>query len=55
LLQKNPKPTDEQIRGELEPHLCRCGTHMRILRAVHRAIRLMDTAEVAPLTERSAQ
>ena len=38
LLQRNPKPTDEQIRAELEPHLCRCGTHMRILRAVHRAI-----------------
>ena len=37
LLQKNSKPTDEQIRAELEPHLCRCGTHMRILRAVHRA------------------
>ena len=32
-----PKPTDEEIRAELEPHLCRCGTHMRILRAVHRA------------------
>ena len=38
LLQRNSKPTDEQIRAELEPHLCRCGTHMRILRAVHRAI-----------------
>jgi nicotinate dehydrogenase subunit A len=47
LLQKNPKPTDERIRAELEPHLCRCGTHMRILRAVHRAIRLMDTADAA--------
>ena len=37
LLERNSKPTDEQIRAELEPHLCRCGTHMRILRAVHRA------------------
>jgi len=46
LLQKNPKPTDAQIRAELEPHLCRCGTHMRILRAVHRAAHLMDTAEL---------
>jgi aerobic-type carbon monoxide dehydrogenase small subunit (CoxS/CutS family) len=55
LLQRNAKPTDEQIRGELEPHLCRCGTHMRILRAVHRAGRLMDTADAAPVTERSAQ
>jgi nicotinate dehydrogenase subunit A len=55
LLQRNAKPTDEQIRSELEPHLCRCGTHMRILRAVHRASRLMDTADAAPATERSAQ
>src|SRR3954467_768682 len=47
LLQKNTKPTDEQIRAELEPHLCRCGTHMRILRAVHRAARLMDTADAS--------
>src|SRR5260370_16121980 len=45
LLQRNSKPTDEQIRAELEPHLCRCGTHMRILRAVHRAARLMATRE----------
>ncbi len=48
LLQRNSKPTDEQIRAELEPNLCRCGTHMRILRAVHRAARLMDTAELSP-------
>src|ERR1700738_75867 len=47
LLQKNAKPTDEQIRAELEPHLCRCGTHMRILRAVHRAASLMDTADAS--------
>jgi len=39
LLQKNSKPTDEQIRAELEPHLCRCGTHGRIIRAVLRAAR----------------
>jgi nicotinate dehydrogenase subunit A len=55
LLQKNPKPTDQQIRAELEPHLCRCGTHMRILRAVHRAIRLMDTADAASVAPRRAQ
>ena len=54
LLQRNPKPTDEQIRSELEPHLCRCGTHMRILRAVHRASRLMDTADASSATQRSA-
>ena len=48
LLQRNSKPTDEQIRAELELNLCRCGTHMRILRAVHRASRLMQTADAAP-------
>ena len=49
LLQKNSKPTDEQIRAELEPHLCRCGTHMRILRAVHRAAALMQTADASAI------
>jgi len=55
LLQKNPRPTDEQIRAELAPNLCRCGTHMRILRAVHRAVRLMDSAELSPTTQGSAR
>ncbi len=41
LLQHNPHPTDVEIRDELAPNLCRCGTHTRILRAVHRAARLM--------------
>jgi nicotinate dehydrogenase subunit A len=44
---RNPKPTDADIRTELAPHLCRCGTHMRILRAIHRAARLMDSAELS--------
>ena len=47
LLQRNPKPTDEQIRTELGVHLCRCGTHMRILRAVHRAAGLMNPADTS--------
>ena len=44
LLQKNVKASDSEIRRALEPHLCRCGTHMRILKAVHRAAELMQTA-----------
>jgi nicotinate dehydrogenase subunit A len=47
LLLRNPKPTDAEIRAELQPNLCRCGTHMRILRAVHRAARLMDSADAS--------
>ena len=37
LLRQNPDPTDEEIRDFLAPNLCRCGTHIRILRAVRRA------------------
>ena len=44
LLQANPQAGDAEIRKTLEPHLCRCGTHMRILRAIHRAQELMKTA-----------
>ena len=34
LLEKLEKPTEEQIREHMEPNLCRCGTHMRILAAI---------------------
>ena len=37
LLKKSPNPSDAQIRDAMLPNLCRCGTHMRILRAVRRA------------------
>ena len=37
LLEKNPTPSDAEIRRHMTPNLCRCGTHMRILRAVRRA------------------
>jgi nicotinate dehydrogenase subunit A len=37
LLDKNPKPTDVQIKQALAGNLCRCGTQIRILRAVKRA------------------
>jgi nicotinate dehydrogenase subunit A len=42
LLAKNPHPTDEQIREALDDNLCRCGAHLRILRAVKRAAELFD-------------
>jgi nicotinate dehydrogenase subunit A len=37
LLDKNPKPSDADIKEALAGNLCRCGTHTRILRAVKRA------------------
>jgi nicotinate dehydrogenase subunit A len=39
LLDRNPRPTEAQIRNELSANLCRCGTHIEILRAVMRAAR----------------
>jgi nicotinate dehydrogenase subunit A len=37
LLDRTPRPSDEQVRAALAGNLCRCGTHTRILKAVHRA------------------
>ena len=37
LLERNSAPSDAQIRAQMEQNLCRCGTHMRILRAIRRA------------------
>jgi len=45
LLQENPQPSDAEIRLHLASNLCRCGTHMRILRAVRRAAQLMQAGK----------
>lgn len=37
LLQTNKKPSDDEIKAALAGNLCRCGTHLRIVRAVKRA------------------
>ena len=34
LFRNDPAPTEAAIRTALEPHLCRCGAHPRILRAL---------------------
>jgi nicotinate dehydrogenase subunit A len=41
LIWRTPHPTDEQIRAALADNLCRCGSHLRIVRAVKRAAQLM--------------
>ena len=37
LLERHPAPTEAQMRDHMAVNLCRCGTHMRILRAIRRA------------------
>jgi len=39
LLSRNPEPDEAQIRAALSGHICRCGTYMRIIRAVESAAR----------------
>ncbi|HSW29826.1 MAG TPA: (2Fe-2S)-binding protein [Longimicrobiales bacterium] len=45
-LSRNPEPTSEAIKAGLERHLCRCGTHVRVIQAVHAAARTLK--EVQP-------
>jgi nicotinate dehydrogenase subunit A len=44
LLARNSEPTDDEIRRELSGNLCRCGAHLEIIKAVHRAAQLMRKA-----------
>jgi nicotinate dehydrogenase subunit A len=44
LLQARPQPTDAEVRSALDGHLCRCGAHNRIVRAVLRAAALVAGA-----------
>ncbi|HEY5623337.1 MAG TPA: (2Fe-2S)-binding protein [Gammaproteobacteria bacterium] len=37
LLDRNPDPSDDDIKQALDPILCRCGTHLRVIRAIRRA------------------
>ena len=44
LLKHTTKPNKEQINESLNRHLCRCGTHLRILRAIDRVIHQLSTS-----------
>jgi nicotinate dehydrogenase subunit A len=48
LLEANKNPSDAEIRRHMQPNLCRCGTHMRIVAAVRRAAQYMRTAASEP-------
>ena len=39
LLKRNPHPTRAEIVAQMSGHICRCGTYLRILRAIERAAR----------------
>lgn len=39
LLDKNSNPSSDEIRAALNPILCRCGSHLRVIRAIQQAVR----------------
>lgn len=45
LLDKTPNPTLDQIKEHMDPILCRCGTHPRIVKAIQRAATTMKPAK----------
>ncbi len=47
LLDANPAPSIAEIKAHLQPHLCRCGTQLRIVRAIQRAARDMKAGPAA--------
>ncbi len=51
LLARNPDPSDDDIRQALAFNLCRCGTHVEIVRAVKRAAQLL--AQTSPSSKAS--
>jgi nicotinate dehydrogenase subunit A len=53
LLTENLNPSDQEIRSTLQPNLSRCGTHMRIIRAVRRAATLMSITARSEIGERA--
>ncbi|PYR69780.1 MAG: hypothetical protein DMF88_04925 [Acidobacteria bacterium] len=42
LLDRNPNPSDADIKRALDPVLCRCGSHLRVIRAIKRAARTLQ-------------
>jgi nicotinate dehydrogenase subunit A len=51
LLRHTPAPSEQQIRKHMSANLCRCGTHMRILAAVRRAVASPHAATTSPFRE----
>jgi nicotinate dehydrogenase subunit A len=38
LINKTPKPSEKQVNDALAGHLCRCGTHQRIVQAIMKSV-----------------
>ncbi len=44
LLKQNPNPNDNDINAVMQGNICRCGTYLRIRKAIHRAADMMNAS-----------
>jgi len=51
LLDRNPDPTEEQIRWAISGNLCRCTGYMNIVKSIQKAGELRRAAAAAPAAE----
>ena len=45
LLRENPRPTDDDIDDAMSGNICRCGTYLRVRRAIHLAAEMKATGD----------
>lgn len=48
LLRRNPHPSQAEVRSALSRHLCRCGAHASILRAIDRSVETFNHLDLLP-------
>ncbi|HXQ24940.1 MAG TPA: (2Fe-2S)-binding protein [Candidatus Acidoferrales bacterium] len=49
LLAKNPHPTDADIDAAMDGNICRCGTYLRVRKAIHKAAEIAAKQTKAPV------
>jgi carbon-monoxide dehydrogenase small subunit len=54
LLERNPNPTDEEIRWAISGNICRCTGYMNIVKAVQHAAKLTSDSAKAPAAAAAA-
>jgi carbon-monoxide dehydrogenase small subunit len=54
LLERNPNPTDDEIRWAISGNICRCTGYMNIVKAVKHAAQLQAEAAQAPQAKQGA-
>ena len=51
LIAENPSPSDQDIDTAMQGNICRCGTYIRIRKAIHRAAELSNSEKLIEIKE----